>query len=125
MPFNERLRSVRIDRGLTQQQVSDELGVTKATYSGYETGRREPDVKKIKLLAKILKTTGDHLLGTEKYLRQDLEQKEPPIPTLADTGDPELNELHKELLNLILSTPPSKLQEGINYLRYLSSEKNQ
>lgn len=64
MTFADRLKQFRTDRGLTQQQVSDMLGVQKATYSGYETGRREPDVFKIKELSRIFGVTGDELLGT-------------------------------------------------------------
>lgn len=39
-------------------------GDTNSTYCGYETGKRQPDVAKIKQLAKILKTSGDFLLET-------------------------------------------------------------
>lgn len=48
----------------TQQQVADRMGITKSTYCGYETGKRQPDVEKIKLLAAILQTSGDTLLET-------------------------------------------------------------
>lgn len=65
MSFSENLKKFRRAKGLTQQQVANELGITKATYSGYETGRREPDVSKIKALARLLDITGDDLIGTE------------------------------------------------------------
>ena len=64
MSFHQKLKDVRIKRGLTQQQVADFLGITKGTYSGYETGRREPDVFKIKSIAKLFKISGDELLET-------------------------------------------------------------
>lgn len=48
----------------TQQQVADLMGITKSTYCGYETGKRQPDVAKIKQLASILNTSGDILLET-------------------------------------------------------------
>lgn len=62
MAFPERLKSARLAAGMTQQQVADAMGITNSTYCGYETGRREPDIKKIKLLAKIFNTSGDILL---------------------------------------------------------------
>ena len=55
---------MRISVGYTQQQVADAMGITNSTYCGYETGKRQPDVAKIKQLAKILKTSGDFLLET-------------------------------------------------------------
>lgn len=63
--FHENLREVRLMRGLTQQEVADALGVAKSTYNMYESGKREPDVVKIRKLAKILNVTGDVLLGLE------------------------------------------------------------
>ena len=61
MSFTERLKEARISVGYTQQQVADAMGITNSTYCGYETGKRQPDVAKIKQLAKILKTSGDFL----------------------------------------------------------------
>ena len=65
MTFGERLKRLRKQKGLTQQQVADVLNIQKATYSGYETGRREPDVPKIKTLAKLFGVSGDEILGSE------------------------------------------------------------
>ena len=64
MSFTERLKEARISVGYTQQQVADAMVITNSTYCGYETGKRQPDVAKIKQLAKILKTSGDFLLET-------------------------------------------------------------
>jgi transcriptional regulator with XRE-family HTH domain len=63
--FNENLRVARLRKKLTQQQVADKLGIAKSTYCQYETGASEPNVLRIKELAKILETTGDMLLGIE------------------------------------------------------------
>lgn len=64
MSFPERLKEARNAVGYTQQQVADAMGITNSTYCGYETGKRRPDVAKIKRLADILKTSGDFLLET-------------------------------------------------------------
>ncbi len=64
MGFPEQLRNARKAVGYTQQQVADAMGITNSTYCGYETGKRQPDVKKIKQLADILQTSGDILLET-------------------------------------------------------------
>ncbi len=64
MGFPEQLKNARSRIGYTQQQVADLMGITKSTYCGYETGKRQPDVIKIKHLANILNTSGDILLET-------------------------------------------------------------
>lgn len=57
--------------GYTQQQVADALGLTASTYCGYETGKRQPDVAKLKQLAWVLNTTGSFLLETEPVHNAD------------------------------------------------------
>lgn len=64
MGFGSNLRNIRENRGLTQQQVADMMEIDKSTYCGYETGKRQPDVQKLKKLAKIFGISGDELLET-------------------------------------------------------------
>ena len=39
-PFGQRMRALRAERGLTQQQQAEQLGVSKAYISALETGNR-------------------------------------------------------------------------------------
>ena len=64
MGFSENLRKARENKGLTQQQVADSMGISKSTYCGYETGKRQPDVAKIKELSRVLGTPADVMLET-------------------------------------------------------------
>ncbi len=64
MGFSEQLKKARLAAGLTQYQVAEKMDITPSTYCGYETGKRQPDVAKIKQLAQILNTPGDTLLET-------------------------------------------------------------
>lgn len=67
MCFYINLKKCREDKGLSQKEVAEMIGVAPSTYSLYEKGTREPDVIKIKGLAKALNVTGDYLLfGTDK-----------------------------------------------------------
>ncbi|WP_010250240.1 helix-turn-helix transcriptional regulator [Acetivibrio cellulolyticus] len=42
--LNENLKKIRKEKGLTQVQLSEILGIAQTTYAGYETGRYEPDI---------------------------------------------------------------------------------
>jgi len=64
MKFHEKIKQLRLERGLSQIELANKIGVAKSTYSLYESGKREPDVLKIKKIAAALNTTGDELLGT-------------------------------------------------------------
>lgn len=64
MSFTKQLKLARTNIGYTQQQIADAMGITKSTYCGYETGKRQPDVPKLKQLAHILNISADTLLET-------------------------------------------------------------
>lgn len=79
MEFYEELKAARIKAGLTQQQIADEIGITKSTYCGYETAKRNPDPQRIKQLAKVLHISADTLLDT------GIEKEKAPASTEAET----------------------------------------
>lgn len=60
--FCDNLKKSRQRVGLTQQQIANALGITKSTYCGYETGKRQPDIAKLRRLALLLCTSVDELL---------------------------------------------------------------
>ncbi|MDO4961828.1 MAG: helix-turn-helix transcriptional regulator [Eubacteriales bacterium] len=51
MEFNIYLKKLRQDRSLTQAQISEILGIDQSTYAHYESGRRTPDIDKLRRLA--------------------------------------------------------------------------
>lgn len=65
MTIGERIKKARLEKGYTQSQLAEMIGVAKNTITGYETGTREPDAIKINAIAKALNVSGDYLLGTE------------------------------------------------------------
>jgi len=65
MGFAENLRKLRTERGITQVYMAAQLGVDKSTYNGYESGKRKPDVRRIKQIASILNVSADELLETD------------------------------------------------------------
>ena len=66
MTFGDRLRKMRLERGLTQEQLAQQIGVAKSTLTGYEKGNREPDVFKIKRILEVLDMDSDYLLGISR-----------------------------------------------------------
>lgn len=63
--FHEILKETRQQAGLTQAQLADRIGVAKSTYCNWEQGAREPNVLKLKAIAKALGVTTDYLVGLE------------------------------------------------------------
>lgn len=48
-----KLRILRKERKLTQEQVAQELGLKRATYGNYELGRRSPSLKELAKIAEF------------------------------------------------------------------------
>lgn len=93
MTFGERLRDARIKKGLTQQELSQQIGVAKSTLTGYEKGNREPDVFKIKKIIEALDIDADYLIvGDQKK-----------SPTSEDAGDQEIMESAQKIYQALLS----------------------
>ena len=65
MDFGKQLKQARQASGLSQQDVAQALGIDKTTYSGYETGRRQPDLSRLQKLARRLNVSADQLLGLD------------------------------------------------------------
>ena len=59
--FHVFLKRVRDVVGLTQQNVADALELDRSTYSYYETGKTEPNIRGLKILARLYKLTIDDL----------------------------------------------------------------
>lgn len=61
--FNKNLKLAREQKGLSQKDVAEKIGVAKSTYSLYESGNREPNVQTIKKISDVLGVSADELLG--------------------------------------------------------------
>ena len=73
MTFGDRLREMRLQKGLTQEQLAKLIGVAKSTLTGYEKGNREPDLFKIKRLLEVLDIDSDFLLGVSRNAESESE----------------------------------------------------
>ena len=76
--ISERLSALRLAAGKSQQEVADELHMTRSAYSSYETGRRTPPLDVLIGLARHFGTTTDYLLG--------LSEEAQPLPVMDERG---------------------------------------
>ena len=59
----ERIRALREDRDLTQQNLADLLHINRRTYSAYENGVNAVPLDILVKLAELYGTSADYLLG--------------------------------------------------------------
>ncbi|RAL21939.1 helix-turn-helix domain-containing protein [Thermoflavimicrobium daqui] len=63
--IGERIRLIRIKKGMTQEEIGKLIGRSAAVISSYETGKRCPPTKQVDDLSKALGVSVDYLLGRE------------------------------------------------------------
>lgn len=63
--FANRLKQARKMAGLTQEQVSFELEISRSNISKYENGDISPNIKTIRELMKLYKVDANYLFGSE------------------------------------------------------------
>jgi transcriptional regulator with XRE-family HTH domain len=62
--FPDRLKNLRTQKGVTQEDVAKALGVSRAAIAGYESGKkREPDYETLSRIADYFRVSVDYLLG--------------------------------------------------------------
>jgi transcriptional regulator with XRE-family HTH domain len=59
----KRIKDLREDHDLTQEQISKKLKISQRTYSYYETGGRSIPIEVVCELASIYHTSTDYILG--------------------------------------------------------------
>ena len=65
MMLNERIRALRITKGINQIQLANKLGVTKQSISNWENDNILPSVDMLVKLATFFSVSTDYLLGLE------------------------------------------------------------
>ncbi len=73
MNFGDRLKTLRVQKHLTQQQLADRLGLTKSVISAYETQLRRPSYETLVQLSRIFRGSTDNLLGVERSAEDTLD----------------------------------------------------
>ena len=63
MEFNEKLQQLRKRRDLTQEELADQLYVSRTAVSKWESGRGYPNIDSLKAISKYFSVTIDELLS--------------------------------------------------------------
>lgn len=69
--FADRLKLIRTKSGLTQQQLANELGVSVAALSYYETGRRVPDIMFLTKISEYFMIPAEYFLGFTNSIKKE------------------------------------------------------
>lgn len=65
--LGEKLKELRLEMGVSQNEVAKAVGIKQNSYTNYETGLRVPKYEILIKLCKYYKTSADYLLGLKDY----------------------------------------------------------
>lgn len=68
MKYYQKLKELREDRDLTQQDIAEMLYVKQSAISSYERGLRALSIDNLKALCRFYKVSSDYILGLPKDL---------------------------------------------------------
>ena len=93
----------RKNKGLTQEQLAEKLGVTNKTVSRWETGKYMPDLSLLKPLSEELGITLNELLSGEKIEEQKIvENTEKNIINTIDYSSKKVENEHKKISIILM-----------------------
>lgn len=68
MEFKDIFKDLREKRGKSQQEIAEDLGVTDGSVSNWETGQRNPNVKRLQQIADYFNVSPSYLMGEEPLM---------------------------------------------------------
>lgn len=68
MEFNEKLRNLRKQKGITQEELAEKLFVSRTAVSKWESGKGYPSIDSLKMISKFYSVTVDELLSGNEIL---------------------------------------------------------
>ena len=97
--FGDKLKKIRIERELSQQQLADLLGTSKQVISRYETNQRTPKITVAQEYADKLNVPLNYLI--DDNISANLSPSTSTLPTLTSKDERDIaRDLQKILLNL-------------------------
>lgn len=123
--LKERLRKIRLEHKLTQQNIADALGIDRTTYTVYETGVTTPSPATLVKLSQIYNVTVGYLMGVEENrpeLKKSIAAEENEGSVLSSDPISLLRKNEKELLTYFRILPDSEKARVTENLKKLAQE---
>ena len=107
MKRGDRLKDLRKNKNMSQDELANVVGVSKSSISCYEKGTRTPSLETILDFMHLFGVTSDYLIGSDNLIKIVEEDVESNYTTLSNEEIMFLDELKKNdmISNLILDDP--------------------
>lgn len=118
--ITRRLKQIRRQRKLTQDRMSDLLGLNRNTYAHYERGSRQPPIEQLVNIVARLGISLDYLTGITEYaLTVDSAVKFGALKKIRAIREEDLQPytIHKFSPPKVAENPPDNCGDGYNTKR--------
>ncbi|MCI9618032.1 MAG: helix-turn-helix transcriptional regulator [Eubacterium sp.] len=113
--FAQVLRLLRVEKGLSQQELANALKISKSSVNMYERGERQPNFETLELIADYFNVDIDYLLGrtnkTTKIIQPDT------LAALFDAQNFTEDELD-EIMNFVEFVKNKRMSEKERLIKY-------
>jgi transcriptional regulator with XRE-family HTH domain len=114
-PIVARINALLAAKGIPKQQFYKDCGITSASYSLWNTGKTNPSMKNLKIIAEYLGVSVADLVPDDD---PSAGIKKDPIPK-----DEAVSPAAQEILDFLDSASGEELADVIKYIRYLKSQR--
>lgn len=121
MTFGERLKQIREERDMSQEELANLLGTSKQVISRYETEQRVPKITVVKIYADKLGVNMYTLLGWDFGIDNNKPSEDSPAKQLLKSM---LTNQPSECDLLFSSLSPDNQKEALNYMKYLKGNES-
>jgi transcriptional regulator with XRE-family HTH domain len=94
------LKDLRKEKGITQEQLAEELGVSGRTISRWETGKNMPDISLFVEIAKFFDVSIPEIITGERKSENMKEETKEVVETMSDYAKAEKEQLIKSFRNM-------------------------
>jgi transcriptional regulator with XRE-family HTH domain len=120
MNIGNRIAFLRDQRGLTQEELSSSLGISRAALSHYEKNRREPDTETLGKIADLFQVSLDYLVGRTSQLTATLDVDVRQFADELELADAEL----LERFALTIDGRKLTAEEARRFIAFVRAERN-
>lgn len=115
--MEERLKTLRKELGLTQQEFSDRLGIQRSTYSKYELGTNIPTSAVINLICDRCHVSENWLRTGEGPMFVDISRADELTRLIEETMSDESGEIKRRIATAVLRLTPDQLRACTDWIK--------
>lgn len=106
--LGDRMRDLREEKGVSQEELAAALGITRLSVGNYERGQRKPDAEMIVKIARYFDVSADYLLGLSevrtnsgKSMQEEMGLSEAALETLRGIHEDGFSEVFNKVVTAL------------------------